>query len=79
MFGSFTPDFLNAEETSHRGQRSIQWASALADMAARNLATLPPSILAQIAARNITLEKILSRHPRFAVSVSILMACLEDD
>ena len=29
MFDSFTPDFLNAEKTSHRGERSIQWSTAM--------------------------------------------------
>ena len=66
MFDSFTPDFLNAKKTSHRGHRSIQWTLALVDIATRNLATLPPGVLTKM-------EKVLSRHPRFAVSVPILI------
>lgn len=44
LLESFTPDFLDAKKTSHRGHRSIQWTSALVDIAARNLANLPPTV-----------------------------------
>ena len=66
MLASFTPDFLNADKTSHRGHRSIQWTSALVDIAARNLANLPPVLTTRM-------EKVLSRHPRFAITVPILI------
>ena len=73
LFDSFTPDFLNAEKTSHRGERSIQLSTAVAAMSLFGPINLSSSILAQMAARNITIEKVLSRHPRFVISGPILI------
>ena len=73
MFDSFTPDFLNAEKTSHRGERSIQWSTAMEAISLFGPIILSSSFLAQMAAKNITMEKVLSRHPRFVVSGPILI------
>ena len=42
-------------------------------MAISDLILLTPDILVQMAARNITVEEILSRHPRFVISGPILI------
>ena len=70
MFESFTPEFGDAEKISHRGERSAQWASA---MEVSGAILLTPDILIQMVARNITVEEILSRHPRFVISGPILI------
>ena len=70
MFDSFTPEFLDAEQASHRGERSIQWSIA---MSLAGPISMSPNFLAEIAARNITVEEILSRHPMFVISGPILI------
>ena len=70
MLASFTSEFLDAEQTSHRGERSIQWSTA---MSLVGPILLTPNILAHMAARNITVEEVLSRHPRFVISGPILI------
>ena len=70
MLTSFTPEFMDAERSSHRGERSIQWAIA---MSYAGPILMSPNLLAQIAEHNITVEEILSRHPRFIVSGPVII------
>ena len=70
MFESFTPEFLDAEISMHRGKRSIQCAIAMSYVGP---ILVSPHLLTHMAAINITAEEILLRHPRFVVSGPVLI------
>ena len=65
MFEIYTPDFLKEEKSMHRDKRNIHWKYF-------GLILFSPNVLAHMAARNITVEEILSRNPRFVVSGPII-------